>query len=159
MQLKSFALLAVFLFAALPGAGDANLDNATLKGMMAVRVVIDPIQTELEQIGLSIEQMKILIEERLRSQGISLDENANEFLGLIVSSDQFKKKPYALQVQLGLYQVVILSRDKNIKTVAQTWEGHDTLIVQPKHIKKMLPDMITNVVDQFSKAYLAANPK
>jgi hypothetical protein len=158
MQLKGFVLPVILLFAALPGAA-ATLDSSTLKGMKGLRVVIDPVQPELEQIGLSTQEMKILMEERLRSQGISVDENANEFLGLIVSSEQFKKKPYALRVQLGLYQVVILSRDKNIKTVAQTWEAQDTLIVQPKHIKKMLPDMITGVVDRFSQAYLAVNPK
>jgi hypothetical protein len=77
---------------------------------------------------------------------------------LILSSEQFKKKPYALQGQLGLYQVVILSRDKKIKTVAQTWEARDTLIVQPKHIKKVLPDMIIGLVDRFSQAYLSVNP-
>jgi hypothetical protein len=62
-------------------------------------------------------------------------------------------------ISIGLYQPVVLSRDKNIKSVTQTWEVVTTLMAEPKALNEASMSSVDELTDRFVAAYQAANPK
>jgi hypothetical protein len=160
MNSNCFALLGVVLCFSFPAtAADSPMERATLRGMKAVKIVLDKLGDDLEREGLGKQQLQVDIGEKLRNAGIALDDKANEFLGLSTISARLKRGPYTVSYSLGVYQVVTLSRDKNIRTVAETWSTQSVLSVSPKLVTKISRTTIGELVDQFINAYREANPK
>src|SRR5215470_6521106 len=105
-------LLAILVIpAGLGVAGDSPLERATLRGLKAVSIVVDPLAQDLIQQGLSSTAFRIRIEDRLRQADIPIDSNAHEFIGLHVTAVRAKRMPVAMCLSLALYQPVVLSRD------------------------------------------------
>ena len=154
--LLSLALV-VFLPAA-DGAGDAPLDRGTLRGLKALSVVIDPIVPQLDRAGLTATVLQHQLEARLRHGGVTVDQAAVEFLGLRVSSAQIRRGPYSLCLSIGLYQPVILSRDKDIRTATQTWEVETLMFAQPKALVQSSTDALDQLADRFVNAWRSVNP-
>jgi hypothetical protein len=154
---------AAFLFLSLIGmngrAGDAPVDRATLRGLMALKVVVDPLGPELEAEGLHAADLQARMEDRLSKAGIALDQSAREFLGLRVIAVREAKGSYGICLSLGLYQGVFLERDPKIKTVTQTWETQSEVVVRPKQVRTAMSSTLDQLVDQFAGAYGSANPK
>ena len=63
----------------LVGAGDAPLDRATLRGVVAVNVVIDPVVPEIQKEGVTIDGLRMRLEEGLRDAGIQIDTTGTAF--------------------------------------------------------------------------------
>jgi hypothetical protein len=114
---------------------------------------------ELEQEGLTREQLVTDIGDKLRKAGITLDDNAGEFLGLSMRSARIQRGPYTISFDLGLYQVANLSRDKTIKTVAETWGTQAVLSVPPKLFNRISRNTVGELVDHFIGVYLEMNAK
>jgi len=114
--------LAVFL-AGNGVASDTDMDRATLRGIKAVKVIVDPAPPEIEREGLDRDHLHARIEQKLRDAGITIDSDAAEFVGLNITSVRgvktnafsLKSSPLSLMIGLGVYQVVTLSRDKTPK--------------------------------------------
>jgi hypothetical protein len=148
-------------------AGDTAMDRATLRGLKAVKVVVDPPPLEMEREGFDRDHLRASIEQKLGDAGIKIDNDAIEFLGLGISMVQggrkvplsFGKAPVSLTLSLGLYQVIVLSRDQTIKTVAETWEQQKVIQATAKTLDKVLPGAIDELGDQFVKAYRSVNPQ
>jgi len=153
------AILMLLLAGVLSSAGDGPLDRATLRGLKAIGVVIDPLDAELEREGLSGEALQTQVEQRLQAAGIPIDKNAVEFVGLKIMGAQAKRTPVALCLDLGLYQPVILSRDKEIRTATETWGTHSVLLAQPRQVSQSSAETVDQLVQQFVDAYRSANPK
>src|SRR5215470_3545598 len=66
-------------------AGDTPLERSTLRGLKGINIVVDALDQELVQSGLSATAFRIRIEDRLHQADIPVDLNAHEFLGLHVS--------------------------------------------------------------------------
>ena len=116
-------LVGLALLAALcAGAADSDMDRGTLQGLKALRVVVDAPKPETERDGLNTTDLKAQLEAKLRDAGIVVDEGANDFLGLTITSAKDRKN-YAVSLGLGVYQVVVLRRDPKIKTVRRNL-GH-----------------------------------
>jgi len=139
------------------GAGDATLDRATLRGLKAFNIVIDPLDPQLEHAGLSADALRSRIDTRLRHAGIALDNNAIEFVGLRVDSMFTKKGPNALCFSLAFYQPVALARDAKIRTATETWDIHTMLLVPPKSMVDAAQDAIDQLADKFIAAYHSVN--
>lgn len=152
---------ALMALAALPAvcASDTDMDRATLRGLKAVKVVIDPLQPELQKEGFTPNELRAQIEQRLHTAGIPVDQNAKEFLGLTVKSMRAKKSPVVILFTLGFYQVAELAREKGLKTVAETWGVQDAMMVQSKMLNQVSRTAIDNLVEQFINAYSSVNPK
>lgn len=154
-------LLLVFLlavFGAGLSAGDATLDRATLRGLKAFNIVIDPLDPQLEKAGLSADALRSRIDTRLRHAGIALDTNAIEFVGLRVDSMLLAKKgPDGLCFSLGFYQPVLLSRDQKIRTATLTWDVHMMLMVPPRGMVQSALDAVDQIADKFVAAYRSVN--
>lgn len=134
-------------------AGDASLDRGTLRGLKGFSVVIDKLDPALEQEGITMDTLQSHLEDQLKKAGIAIDAKAVEFVGLrITSTRPAKKAPYTLCLMIGLYQPVILSRNKEIRTATQTWEV-DSLLVAPA---KTLISSSTEAVDSLAARFVAA---
>ena len=154
---------AAILFLALIGmdgrASDAPADRATLRGLMAIKVAVDPAGPELESEGLRAADLQARIEARLPRAGVAVDQSAREFLGLHVLAVREPKGPYGIFISLGLYQTVLLERDRTIKTATLTWETQSVVVVRPKQVRLAMDSTLDQLVDQFAGAYASANPK
>jgi hypothetical protein len=148
-------------------AGDSAMDRATLRGLKAVKIVVDPPPSEMEHQGFDREHLRASIEQKVRDGGIKIDNDAIEFLGLGISAGQAGRKgplslgkaPTSITLSLGLYQVILLSRDQTIKTVAETWGQQKVISATAKNLDHALPGAIDELVDQFVKAYRSVNPQ
>jgi hypothetical protein len=145
------------------GAGDAALDRATLKGIASVNVVIDPVAPELEQEGATANALRTRTEERLRSAGITVDRNAPAFVALRFTSvrasgSRFStSKPFAVATTIALYQPVVLSRDRNVRTATQTWEVETVLLADSKQVHQACLDSVDELAGRFVTAYRSVN--
>ena len=140
-------------------AGDASLDRATLRGLKAFNIVIDPLDPQLEKAGLSADGIRSRIDTRLRHAGIALDNNAIEFVGLHIDSMFSKKGPNGLCFSLGFYQPVVLARDAKIRTATETWDVRSMVLVPPKSMVQTAQDAVDQLADQFVTAFRSVNPQ
>ena len=154
------------LLAGVCPASDTSMDRATLRGLKAVKVVIDPLAPELEREGLDANRFRGGIEQKLRDAGIKLDNDVNEFMGLSISFAQAakrglltKKGPFSLTISLGVYQVAVLTRDMATKTVVETWGVEKTISVSPRDLDRDVSSAVDDLVDQFVKGYHSVNPQ
>jgi hypothetical protein len=140
-------------------ANDAPLERTTLRGLPAVNVVIDTLDKELARENLTQDALQSRIEQRLRSAGVPLGKDANVFLGLRVTQVRAKRGPVAVCLSIGLYQPVVLSRDKAIRSVTQTWEVETILMAESKVLFEASMTSVDELTDRFVAAYLSVNPK
>jgi len=159
--LLSLALLV--LSPATQGAGDTSLDRVTLRGLKALGVIVDPLDPQLDQEGLTAAGLARQLEARLRDGGITVDQSAVEFLGVHVLAARNKKgpfsQPYGLCLRIGLYQPVTLNRDKEIKTATQTWEAETVLVAPPKALAQASAAELDQLADRFVSAWKSVNPQ
>ncbi len=160
----------MLLFLALPlflvGAGDAPLDRATLRGLSAVNVVIDQVDPALQKEEITQGALQARVAERLRAAGIKVDEKAPDFIGLRVMHVREGgwnlyplSRPYALSLNLGAYQQVVLVRDAKVKTSTQTWEVETVLAAGAKAVYRACMNSVDELVDRFAAAWREANGK
>ena len=160
MHRRTLWLAVLLLFpAAVQRAGDSALDRATLRGLKAVYVVIDLQNPDAERDGLTKDALRARIEERLAAADIPLDAGANEFVGLRVPAAHDKKGTYALSLTLALYQPVILSRNKEVRTATQTWDAETVVLAPPKLLLDSAMAETGQLADLFAAAYRSVNPK
>ena len=133
------------------------MDRATMRGLKAVKVVVDAATPEMERIGLSQEHLRTDIEEKLRGAGINVNNDAQEFLGLGISTSPARKGPQPLSMDLALYQVVQLNRNKTTRTVAPTWSLQRVLLLPARQMGRIVPDAMDDLVSQFIQAYREVN--
>jgi len=151
--------------AALCAASDSTMDRSTLKGLKAVKVIVDTPAPEVEREGVSSEGLRITVENKLRDAGITIDHDVNEFLGLNISSARpprktlISKGPVSLVINLGFYQIVLLNRDKTTKTITETWGDQRVAPTAPKAIDRTVSDAVDDLVNEFITAYRSVNPK
>jgi hypothetical protein len=160
MHSRIVLLVAVlFLPPVMKAAGDAPLDRATLRGLGSVSVIVDPIDSELLKEGLTQDLLQKRIQGRLRDAGIGVDPSAPEFVGLRVLQVRAQKGPYALCLSVGVYQPVLLIRNKEVKTATETWAVETVLMADPKVVNRETLNSLDELADRLVAAYRSANPK
>jgi hypothetical protein len=160
MHSRIVLLVAVlFLPPVMKAAGDAPLDRATLRGLGSVSVIVDPIDSELLKEGLTQDLLQKRIQGRLRDAGIGVDPSAPEFVGLRVLQVRAQRGPYALCLSVGVYQPVLLIRNKEVKTATETWAVETVLMADPKVVNRETLNSLDELADRLVAAYRSANPK
>lgn len=152
-----FAALLV-LPMAVDGAGDAELDRATLRGIKAVHVIIDRLDPLVPKEEVVPADLQNRIEERLRDAKIEVSPSATEFIGVQISAVRRGKSTYALSLTAGLYQPVLLVRDRNIKTTTKTWEVETILMAEPRSLRQASLESVDDLAGRFISAYRSVNP-
>jgi hypothetical protein len=158
-------LLLAALALPLGGAGDAVLDRATLRGVKAVNVVIDPVAPGIEKEGATTNGLRTRLEQRLRDAGVQVDPASNEFLALRLTSVRAARgplviaarTPFAIAVTIGLYQPVTLVRDPKVKTATQTWEVETVVLADAKQVYRACMDSVDELTERFVTAYRSVN--
>jgi len=156
------ALLALPLIT--EGSGDAALDRATMRGLKSVNVVLDPLAPELQKGGLTKTDLETRLTERLKRANIPLDRSVDEFVGLRITAVQgtrgrFGGGAFALALNLGLYQPVVLVRDKDMKSATSTWDVETVLMADPKALQQATAESIDDLADRFVTAWRSVNPE
>jgi hypothetical protein len=158
--------LLLFLVAAgLHAAGDSALDRATLRGIPAVNVVIDPVDAQLEKEGVTRNNLRARVEDRLQAANITVDSSRTEFVAVRLISVRdtrgpfaATRAPFAVAITLALYQPVQLARDPTIRTATQTWEVETIVLADPKVLYRACQDSIDDLAARFVAAYRSVNP-
>jgi hypothetical protein len=154
-----YAAALLLLPSATNAAGDAPIDRATLKGLQAVGVVIDTIDSELEKNGVTRALVLTRMLARLSADRIKVEPSAAEFLGLRITAVRSGHGPFAISMTLGLYQPVQLSRDREVRTSTQTWEVESVLLAEPKVLATACSESAEDLIDRFGTAFHATNPR
>jgi hypothetical protein len=140
-------------------AGDAPLDRATLKGLTGIGAVIDTIDPELEKLGVTRDALLTAMLARLGSDRLTVDPGAAEFVGLRINAVRNGRGPFAVSLTLGLYQPVLLSRDRDMRTSTETWEVETILIADQKIVAAACTESAGFLLDRFATAYRSVNPE
>lgn len=157
--MRAGLILALALAPALFAAGDEPIDRATLRGLKAVSVVVDPLDAELQREGLSTSVLRRQVEARLERAGITVDANAVDFVGLRVLAAQAKRTSVAISIDLGVYQTVVLARDKQTRTATETWAVRSVVLSPPKQVSESTAETVDQLVQQLITAYRSVNPQ
>jgi hypothetical protein len=158
MGLRLFLIL--IAAAGVHAAGDSALDRATLRGIEAVNVVVDPVDPQVESAGVTRADLRARVETRLRSKGMMVDTSRPEFLAVRMTLAHSGRGPfamYAVALTLGLYQPVELVRDAKVRTATQTWEVETVILSAPKSLDQAVLDSIDDLTDRFVKAHRSVN--
>jgi len=140
-------------------AGDASLDRATLRGLSGVGVVVDVLPPELQNLGVTREALLNRLLARLQRDGISIDPAATEFVGLRLTSVHGSRGPFAVSMTIGLYQPILLSRNREVRTATQTWEVETVLMAEARILQTACGETADDLADRFAAAYHSVNPQ
>ena len=156
----------VFLFCStLMAQGDDASTRKSLKGILGVWVVIEPLDPDAERTELSRNAIQTDVELRLRMAGIAIlpgDKTLAWMRGgpalYIVVHTHKRGELYAFSYSIGLYQRVKLDREPQISLFASTWGGEGLGSVGSANLSQ-IRNRIKDAVDKFINAWLSVNPK
>ncbi len=150
-----------------PEAKFALEQKDTLVGIQSICVAVDVQPPELANYGITKEAIKTIAEMQLQKNGIKLRKNYYGeddvpilvvIVNLIKIDMLYHTVGYAGAIDVGLTQSVYLSRKPDIMRMAPTWEAGKTIRVGKNKVQSIREDII-ELIDEFSKDYLAMNPK
>jgi hypothetical protein len=146
-----------------------EMDRAPLRGLKGVKVVVEGLDPDMKEAGISEEKIQTKVELRLRTSGIKvlseterLQTPGQPYLYLNLNSlfdkdrdGQLIRCSYSLE--LSLTEKVLLQRDKSKECYAEIWNMGTVGYAGIRRIDSIY-DYILNKVDAFCNDYLAANP-
>ena len=141
-------------------AEDKEITRLTLRGIKEVYVVIESIEPEIQNLGLTQAQVKADVEAKLREANITV---APDFMRgrpavylyvQVLRPEKINRLFYS--ISLSLLQNVILERDPNVKTNTDTWMVR--MLGMSSGTEAIRSD-IRSVLDQFIEEYRQANQK
>ena len=173
MNRKKWWFVSIVMALALVGlapfafAQDDAASRATLDGLKAVYVMVDSFGPQIEQEGLTTDQLQSDIGQQLLDAGIKvlpekefnrLMQSQNYPLALIRVSagiiDIKETGAKAYYITFQVQQLVRLIRKPVIKRFATTWEKRGIASGSPAHVRETVQDL----VGQFITVYSSVNP-
>jgi hypothetical protein len=140
---------------------DDPYDRAALKGVTAIRLVVEYSNEDPERVSLNRDQLQTDAEGRLRKAGIrvisSPEESGGSFLFLKVETQKAPDGLYAYHIQLEFSQWVILARNRNVGLLAPTWSVSELGTVDAQRLSEVR-DGAADELDKFINAFLEKNP-
>ena len=153
------AIAAVFL-CVIPFAiaEDKEITRLTLRDIKEVNVVIETIEPEVEQLGLTQAQVQADVEAKLRGANIAVApqiERGRPAIYLyvqVIRPEKINRLFYS--ISLSLLQNVILERDTEVKTNTNTWLVR---VLGMSSGTEAIRSDIRSLLDQFIDDYHKAN--
>ena len=108
---------------------------------------------------MSAEALQERIEARLKEAKIEINPDAAEFVGIQITAVRAGRGPYALSFTIGLYQPVILVRDRNIRTATKTWDVETILMADSKLVRQASLESMDELAARFVTAWRSVNSK
>lgn len=142
---------------------------ARLRGLDAVVVSVDKLGKDVEDDGLTSDQLQQDVELRLRKAGIR-----------VLSQTEWKEKPltpvlyvrshlvkgkgslaglYFTHLSFALGEYARLVRNPAIIAIAMTWESQSSTGSVGTQKVRQFRESVADKTDEFTNAFLAANPK
>jgi hypothetical protein len=141
-------------------AQDNDFSRATLKGISAVFVEIEPLPDSGKTLGLTAETIQTDVELKLRLAGIRVvtpEEGyklpGSPYVYVILTLTPNANAAY---INVQLVQNVLLERNGEHVYGVPTW---DTGYIMPVPTSQRIRDTIKDKVDVFLNAWLSVNPK
>lgn len=132
----------------------------TLAGFDTLKVVVEDLTPQMEQAGLTVEQIQTDVEIKLRKAGFKVkDKDAvfDPYIYLYTKVSSFKQDGnFAIDVKTTLNQRVLLERNKSIGNSSTTWET-DYIGIAGEGYVRGIRDLISDQVDRFINDWLKAN--
>ena len=140
-------------------------NDATLKGLTAIRVAIDVSGTEVELPGLRKADLQSRIEGKMKKAGLQVLGESERAQGMptlylnlnLLALDQLAAEVYVFSIDLALIQEVRLLRAPGIKAASPTWRAPGSLGTIDAAELVSLRDTADELADRFLAAYRAAN--
>lgn len=135
-------------------------EQESLKGFDTLKVVVEHLEPDLEQAGLTRDQIQTDVEIKLRRAGFIV-KGKNEvffpYIYLYIQLTSFEKNSgFAFNIAISLKQEVSLSRNKSVSLLSATWDTNITGYLPKSDVGK-LREAILAQVDLFINDYLKAN--
>ena len=137
----------------------------TLHGLKGIMVLIEDIESEVEDHGLTKILLKNEVESRLRQADIIVltrDEAFNmlgkPYLYLSLTTHNTGVELYSYSIRMEFNQDVCMVRDPSVRASATTWIANVVGIVGTRNLPAVAEDA-TQLTDKFIHDYLAANQK
>jgi hypothetical protein len=144
---------------------EANLQRETLRGLPGAWVVVEKLPTELEQTGLTQDQVQTDAENRLRKAGIAIltqDEcwqtPGMPWLYITVALLKVNATTYAATIGAVLNQEIVLTRNPQIKAFGATWDAGVHLGAIGAESLPTVRNHVGSLIEQFIADYQAVNP-
>ena len=163
--MKQFTIIALLLvFTGASYAGEYGRES--LEGMDGVRVLIEGIDSKVEEDGLSENQLQIDVEQRLKkadiellTHGAWLEAPGGQYLYVSVNAlPEPRTGGYAYFIRVELRQDVLLARDPALKVIgATTWRQSRVGLVSAAAMPGKIRSSVGGLVDAFSGDYRTAN--
>ena len=153
------AIAVVFLYVIpFAFAEDKEITRLTLRGIKEDNVVIETIEPEIEQLGLTQAQVQADVEAKLRGANIAVApqiERGRPAIYLyvqVIRPEKINRLFYS--ISLSLLQNVILERDTEVKTNTNTWLVR---VLGMSSGTEAIRSDIRSLLDQFIDDYHKAN--
>ena len=140
-------------------------ERESLRGLLGMEVLVEPLNIEIEQLGLQTVNLQSDIRQRLQKAGITVlterERLATPTAAMLVARldavhDRIGR--YFYSIDLLLTQRVRLEGNGASELSAVTWLKLGAIGVVADDNVKHLEDQMLRKVDQFIKDYLAVNP-
>ncbi len=180
LYLRSFVVVLACVVGLADRAGAQSETEAVdaLVGIEPIAVVVEDVSEAARQDGLTREVLQAAVEERLRQAGVPRAEAPGPYLYVNVNAMKLASAPaYAYSINVELKQRVQVVRAGDVTEVtAQTGSSDAHVATGPVTVgattwsvgkigyvpTEELPDVrdaVVAYVDDFSRAYFAANPR
>jgi len=156
------AAIAAMFFCIVPFAfaEDKEITRLTLQGIKEVYVVIEAIEPEIEQLGLTQTQVRSDVEAKLRGANIAITPDYQRGVPAVYLYVQVlrpeKIDRLFYSISLSLLQNVILERDQKVKTNTDTWLMR---VLGMSSGTEAIRSDIRSLLDQFIDDYRQVNQK
>jgi hypothetical protein len=168
LVIGSGLLLAVVLGGAQLGRADGSgiSERYGLKGLKGFYVQVDRLPFDVEQRGLTQQQVQRDVELRLRKGGAVVltreqamnDPNAPRLHVRILTSKVQHASLYTYCIVMNFGQAATLARDASISVDAVTWTKTGLGMIKSKKLEEVRK-VIAEITDEFLNAYLSENPR
>jgi hypothetical protein len=141
-------------------AEDKEITRLTLRGIKEVNVVIESVEQEIQNLGLSQAQLQADVETKMREANITVVQQIERgrpavYLYVqVIRPEKINRLFYS--VSLSLLQNVILERDQEVRTNTDTWVAR--MLGMSSGVEAIRSD-IRSLLDQFIEDYRKANQK
>ncbi|HKA55383.1 MAG TPA: hypothetical protein VKJ47_17155 [Candidatus Binatia bacterium] len=132
-------------------------EQASLKGLKAVQVVVENLAPDVSQDGLDRSQIKTAVEQQLQQAHIPVEAQAENALYIHLGTIKNDAGLYSYSLSLQLLQLVLLWRDPGLVTWGTTWSLSQVGAITPVKLGE-LDALIARGVNAFIEDYQTVNP-
>ena len=156
LKLLIVGVLLVGLVGRSEGADKHELES--LRGIESFDVVVECLDTESQEHGITVEKIKTAVELRIKRTGIRVGDKEESYLYVQVTTLWDEAGFFCAAVYVGFNQKVVLKKNK-ISNFVTTWKTAYLLKGPTKTASSQIFESINDRIDEFLNDYLAANPK